>query len=92
MTDAYQWGTVLKLLKQGKKVHRYLCRELYGTESLHSIISYLSNRKKIPIQSEWVYKLDYRGQRKHVKEYWLEIDCRDNKKQPVHVSQLDMFD
>lgn len=69
--DIAQWKTTLATLESGQRLHRYLNRDLFGSESLHSIISHLRNDKGYPIEDEWVWRLDFTGKRKHVKEYYL---------------------
>ena len=74
MSHNSQLQAVLSILKTGRRITRYDCREFFGSESLHSVISNLRNKKKYPIESKYVRRLDSLNKPKSVKLYWLSED------------------
>ena len=79
MSSKLQYQAVLSILKTGRRITRYDCRALFGSESLHSVISDLRNNKHYPIESKSVNRLDSLNKPKNVSLYWLNEDYLKEK-------------
>ena len=55
----------------GQRLTRYDSRDLIGSESLHSVISYIQKQYKIPIDRKRVKRYDSTGVLKSVNLYWV---------------------